>query len=486
MKKAIIKYFLAIVLVLTLFVPASVSASSSFKDVKGHWAEKDIENLHSLGLIEGTPLGYYHPNKTLTRAEFVTIIGKMFPEGESDKVFSDVKKGDWFYEEVHSAVALGIIEGYPDGTFKPRASISRQEMAFIIDQVLQLNGDYSNTAKNNFRDSNKVSAYAKVAVNRMIAYNLIYGKTELYFKPLDSSKRSEAAALINRMVELIGFTGVLPEEPVDPVDPVDPEEPVEKHYRDMTLAELKQEYGTRVLVERIDGYYTGGGVITRDLIETYYKELHSEYGHMIPDPLTYIADLEEQFQSLAGHYSSWYPKYEVISYKGKSYVDSDLYNGSGILNFNALKFLDLSILPSNPDAKGQVLVDLHTYSNKYGVYYSDDTKVGDMKELLYQTNGVWMVDAVSVLKHFGKVTQTTDSITFEYPDNVIKLDVGKTTIIKNGTNAGNLNQAVAKRNNTIVVPLREVSELLGLDTRVYERGVGRIEIANYDLAPDYK
>jgi hypothetical protein len=305
--------------------------------------------------------------------------------------------------------------------------------------------------------------------------------------------------MIHRLFTLLNIIENTPQpEPAPGVQPAptptpepepvpDPEIPLEeKHYRDMTLAELKQVYGTRILVERIDGYRPGHGITTRDLMDRYYEVLHHPTaGHTIPDPVTYMSNTEEDLKNLAGHYSSWYPKYEIISYRGKSYKDSVLYKPEWIQNFNTLKFKDLSILPSNPVKQGEKMADIHTYSDKFAVYLHDNTTVGTFDELMYQANGTWMVDGKNLFKHFGTVTVNQSKVVIKYQSNTVELTVNSAQALANGISK-TLPYKVEVKGTSVFVPIREVSDLLGLDTRVYEKGVGRIEVANFPLREDYK
>lgn len=69
-------------------------------------------------MIEGMGDGQFNPERSITRAEF-TAIAMRFAQAESDGAlqFIDVQTGDWFYDAVAGATALGWINGYNDGTF---------------------------------------------------------------------------------------------------------------------------------------------------------------------------------------------------------------------------------------------------------------------------------------------------------------------------------------------------------------------------------
>lgn len=116
----------------------NVPATVSFSDVPdGAWYADAVETLASLGMFTGYPDGTFHPNSTITRAEFAAAalsFADMAPSARCS--FPDVSAQDWFYPYVASAAEYGWIGGYPDGTFRPSGSITRAEVAVIVNHML--------------------------------------------------------------------------------------------------------------------------------------------------------------------------------------------------------------------------------------------------------------------------------------------------------------------------------------------------------------
>ena len=121
----------------------NVPATVSFSDVPdGAWYA--VETLASLGMFTGYPDGTFHPNSTITRAEFAAAalsFADMAPSARCS--FPDVSAQDWFYPYVASAAEYGWIGGYPDGTFRPSGSITRAEVAVIVNHMLGRTPDQS-------------------------------------------------------------------------------------------------------------------------------------------------------------------------------------------------------------------------------------------------------------------------------------------------------------------------------------------------------
>lgn len=123
----------------------NVPATVSFSDVPdGAWYADAVETLASLGMFTGYPDGTFHPNSTITRAEFAAAalsFADMAPSARCS--FPDVSAQDWFYPYVASAAEYGWIGGYPDGSFRPSGSITRAEVAVIVNHMLGRTPDQS-------------------------------------------------------------------------------------------------------------------------------------------------------------------------------------------------------------------------------------------------------------------------------------------------------------------------------------------------------
>jgi hypothetical protein len=111
-------------------------AGESFSDVPATHANAEaIAYVKSEGIVEGYADGTFKPDATINRAEFVKILmGSFEDDGRMCKIapFSDVDQTAWYATYAHRARCQGIVEGYPDGTFKPAASINFAEAAKII------------------------------------------------------------------------------------------------------------------------------------------------------------------------------------------------------------------------------------------------------------------------------------------------------------------------------------------------------------------
>ena len=106
---------ITVLLVFAMVLPAFGASS----DISGHWAEKEIEKWTGNGIISGYPDGTFKPENSITRAEFVTLVSKIFNYiDKTDAGFPDVDSKAWYADVVSKAVSSGIIVGDANGNFR--------------------------------------------------------------------------------------------------------------------------------------------------------------------------------------------------------------------------------------------------------------------------------------------------------------------------------------------------------------------------------
>ncbi len=177
----------------------------TFEDIKGHWAQQSIEMLTSRWIVNGVNEQEFKPNHQLTRAEFAKMLVSaqgLDPVSPNQASFTDVNLNHWSYQWIEAAKEAGIITGNAKGQFLPNEKVSREEMMTMLVRTI---GESNLKPKTNdelasFKDSEKVSGWAKPYVEKAIQSGLISGSNG-NVSPLSSSTRAEAAVVIYRMVE---------------------------------------------------------------------------------------------------------------------------------------------------------------------------------------------------------------------------------------------------------------------------------------------
>ncbi len=123
--------------------------TNSFSDVaKGDWFNNAISTLSNAGIITGYPDGSFKPNASITRAEFAAISVRfsdvVYTQNSS---FTDVDASHWAAKYISLAEYLGWVNGYPDGTFRPNNLITRAESMTLINRVLEREVEAANMLK---------------------------------------------------------------------------------------------------------------------------------------------------------------------------------------------------------------------------------------------------------------------------------------------------------------------------------------------------
>lgn len=120
-------------------------SGTAYTDVPaGAWYRTAIATLSAMGVLKGYSDGTFRPNAPITRAELSTVAVRFFPTSSAASTgsFSDIS-GHWAQAAIRAAVQLGIVHGYPDGTFRPNRNITRAETIQMIHNVLGRNPDAS-------------------------------------------------------------------------------------------------------------------------------------------------------------------------------------------------------------------------------------------------------------------------------------------------------------------------------------------------------
>lgn len=167
----------------------------SFSDVsKNHWAYSFIESLYKDEILNGTGDGKFEPDRYITRAEFVCALIKALKlnTAGADVSFTDVSAGDWFMPYVAKAVAQGFVKGFEDGSFKPNDFVTREQMAVMVSNALQL----TDGGETSFSDNADISAWASDSVGKMYRKGYISGSNN-EFRPLDSATRAEVSKILS-------------------------------------------------------------------------------------------------------------------------------------------------------------------------------------------------------------------------------------------------------------------------------------------------
>ena len=119
-------------------VSAYSSTTSGFRDVdSGKWYNTYVATLNNAGIITDSQSGYFRPDDAITRAELAAMLGQFVQNRRAANYFSDVSADHWAAIDIAVCANMGWITGYPDGTFRPDATITRAEMMAMVNRALE-------------------------------------------------------------------------------------------------------------------------------------------------------------------------------------------------------------------------------------------------------------------------------------------------------------------------------------------------------------
>ncbi|WP_217593325.1 S-layer homology domain-containing protein [Cohnella sp. GbtcB17] len=183
---------------------AGPSQHPSFSDTKDHWAGGDIKRAFAMEIAKGYPDGTFRPEGSVTRAEFAVMLMNALKSGTEGRTpaFKDRSRiPGWALAAISQSVELGIVGGYPDGTFRPAANITHAEMAAMTFKASGLPPAAEPATA--YEDDADIPAWARGAVSAAEKNGIIVvgGRTDGDFAPGALATRAEAAVWIVRMLD---------------------------------------------------------------------------------------------------------------------------------------------------------------------------------------------------------------------------------------------------------------------------------------------
>jgi hypothetical protein len=188
--------------------PPKPNPSSGFTDIKGHWAEQTLLEMHKKGIVSGITPTTLGPSLPVTRGQFVTFMDRMFGWTKDKPLtgtspFKD-KLPDYAKASILAAVEKKIVSGFDDGTFKADEPISRAQMAVMMHNALKQGYGNMNKpviAHPSYRDEATFPAYAVESIRFLSERGFLSGDKEGGFGPKRTANRAEALVVIDRMAK---------------------------------------------------------------------------------------------------------------------------------------------------------------------------------------------------------------------------------------------------------------------------------------------
>ena len=169
------------------------------------WFYGDVMFVYENGLMLGTSKTLFSPHGTVMRGMMATILWRMegspVPKGKNS--FTDVEAGKWYADAITWTAENGIFAGYGKDKFGPDDPITREQLTAIFYRYADYKG-YDLTVKGDldkFKDADKITDYAKTAMQWAVGSGLVKGKSGNLLDPQGTATRAEIAAMLHRFIE---------------------------------------------------------------------------------------------------------------------------------------------------------------------------------------------------------------------------------------------------------------------------------------------
>ena len=197
------KFFSGLMILGLLSLTSAPSFAANIADVgENYWANKEINSVVDNNIMS-LKADRFNPEGNMTRVEFVNALLKVLSNENlnvniSNK-FSDVTEATPSYENILRSQQLGLVYGYPNGTFQPTRTVLRSEAQSVISHITKdMKADKS--ILNQFKDANKVPAWATNVYAKTINYGIYVNYPDSReLRPNDNLSRAEAAVLLARL-----------------------------------------------------------------------------------------------------------------------------------------------------------------------------------------------------------------------------------------------------------------------------------------------
>jgi uncharacterized lipoprotein YddW (UPF0748 family) len=187
--------------IVSVLVPVA-TAQNGFNDIQGHWAKGCIEQLSNRRILNGYPDGSFRPNASLTRAEFATVLDVAFhelpPVRSRREEFADTQN-HWAKNAIRFAYDRGFLTGYPDGRFQPNLPIPRVQALASLAGGLKYtpSQDVPTTLSQAFTDATTIPDYAKPNIAAAVERRIAVNHPNVKtLNPNRGATRGEVAAFL--------------------------------------------------------------------------------------------------------------------------------------------------------------------------------------------------------------------------------------------------------------------------------------------------
>ncbi len=175
-----------------------------FVDTYDHWAQHEISHMEERGWMQGVSSTHFAPDKPLTRAQSAAILVRALEleESRGASSFTDVSGQHWAKKEIGIVEQQGIMQGKGNGKFGPEDSLTREEMAAMLERIIESQDREQEQEAVRYKDVDR-DRWSYEAIVGMSSRGLFLGYKDGTFKPREKMTRAQMAALMSRIAPSI-------------------------------------------------------------------------------------------------------------------------------------------------------------------------------------------------------------------------------------------------------------------------------------------
>lgn len=184
--------------VLALASLVFITPSTWAKDYTGHWAEQAIDKWSGYGVVKGVENGDFAPSSPVTRAELATFVSRtfQFKDADSTRTYTDIAEDKWYTQAISNVSSKGLMY-IPSSKFEPSKPATREEVAYTIAKAYKMETTGKQTAS--FTDEQEISLWAKEGVQALVERGIIKGNPDGSFRPKAPITRAEVVTMLENI-----------------------------------------------------------------------------------------------------------------------------------------------------------------------------------------------------------------------------------------------------------------------------------------------
>lgn len=163
------------------------------------WMDPYLNQMKEWGVMKGDANGNLHGERAITRAEFVVMLNRAFGYQEMGaNPFTDVPDDAWYADDIRISYKAGCLQGTSATTASPNAPVTREQAVALVGRSLRLKNTPGSTQ--NYRDENRISTWGRGVIRQATDMGLINGYPDGTFRPQAPISRGQAATVLSNAI----------------------------------------------------------------------------------------------------------------------------------------------------------------------------------------------------------------------------------------------------------------------------------------------